>query len=84
MVAAKKAGWVRAPTLRNFTSASGFDPRDRSSFFAAERSGEVFRIELDRRIGGDVDPHMNVGRAAEVPDERWAFQSPVVPDSVVA
>src|SRR5262249_9864122 len=33
---------------------------------------------------GDVDPDVNVGFAAEVPDEGWAFKTPIVPDAIVA
>jgi len=39
-------------------------------------------VELDRRTIGDVDPHVHVWVAAEVPDETWPFESPIVPDLV--
>ncbi len=45
---------------------------------------DALRIRLHRRIVGDVDPDVDVRVAAEVPDERRAFQPPVVPDAVVA
>ena len=45
---------------------------------------EVLGVERHRRVVGDVDPDVDVRLAAEVPDERRAFQPPVVPLAVVA
>src|SRR5262245_28481363 len=36
-------------------------------------------VQLDRGIGADVHPHVNVGRAAEIEDKRRTFQAPIVP-----
>src|SRR5947209_6416454 len=42
------------------------------------------RVGCHRGRVGYVDPDVNVGRAAEVPDERRSFEPPAVPDLVVA
>ncbi len=41
---------------------------------------------VGRDIGGvgDVDPHMHVRRAAEVPDEGRPLEPPIVPHAIVA
>src|SRR5579871_4486797 len=44
----------------------------------------ALRVQLYARVVGDIDPDVNVRAAAEIPDERRPFQSPVVPDAVVA
>ena len=45
--------------------------------------GVVLGIELDVGTVGDVDPDVNVRRTAEVPNEGWSFQAPVVPDAIL-
>ena len=41
-------------------------------------------IQSHDGLVGDVDPHVNVGIASEMPYEAWAFESPVVPGFVPA
>jgi hypothetical protein len=41
-------------------------------------------VQSHGRLVGDVDPHVNVGIASEMPHEAWAFESPVVPGFVPA
>ena len=46
-------------------------------------SGSSLRAIRHRGIGGDIDPNVNVWRAAEMPDERRPFQPPIVPHTVL-
>ena len=42
------------------------------------------RVQRDFGRISNVDPHVDVRCTAEVPDERWPLQPPVIPDSIVA
>ena len=72
----------------NYTIAKAEPNTSRSESLAGFRYEAILqpllRVELDARIIGDVDPHVDVRCAAEMPHERRAFQSPVVPDLILA
>ena len=46
--------------------------------------GILIRIEFDIGCVRHIDPHVHMWGAAEIPDKRRAFESPVVPNAVVA
>src|SRR5262245_38647879 len=59
-------------------------PAERFVFsISSPLESKLLGIQRHGRIGGDVDPDVDVRLAAEVPDKRRAFQSPVVPFAVV-
>ncbi len=41
-------------------------------------------IQLDVGCVCHINPNMHVRFAAEIPDERWALKTPVVPDAIFA
>ena len=63
---------------------------DNSSWLGVDESVSIARERGFLRIGfhfvglGDVDPNMNVRCTTKVPHERWTFESPIVPDAIVA
>ena len=68
---------IIAPEPNQFPHVPGDDPRPGNQGGQVAVSSAASRVQLHGRVISHVDPDVYVGRAAEVPHERRAFQTPI-------